>query len=67
MERVKRADEWSEKCFDMTEDERKQEKRAMDAYFETLGQSYHFISASFVLISAILEPLDYDTIDEIYF
>ena len=37
MERVKRADEWSEKCFDMTEDEKKQEKRAVDAFLKTLG------------------------------
>jgi len=36
MERVKRTDEWLEKCFDMTEDERKQRKRAMDTFRETL-------------------------------
>jgi hypothetical protein len=52
MERVKRADEWLEKCFDMTEDEKKQEKRAMDAFLKTLGNSYHLILLV-VLISVI--------------
>ena len=40
MERVKRADEWLEKRFDMTEDEKKQERRAMDAFLKTLGNSF---------------------------
>jgi len=52
MERVKRADEWLEKCFDMTEDEKKQEKRAVDAFLKTLGNSYHFILLV-VLISVV--------------
>jgi len=45
MERVKRANEWLEKSFDMTEDERKQYKIATDAFLETIGKVLPFHSA----------------------
>jgi len=67
MERVKRADEWFEKRLDMTEDEKKQERRAMDAFLKTLGNSYSLPSHSASRWSALLEPLDDEILDEINF